>query len=327
MTLTLDAPRASLDLLVWPRQGDAAASRACAHGELVRVATGRYVAAPIWAALDAAERHVLRTMAELTRTSRALVVSHRSAAVFWRMPSEVSRPTRVETTDPESTWAQSTPSLIARAGPLLDSEIVDLRGLRVTSALRTAVDVALVSSFGVGVVVFDSCLQRRLFSRAELLDEVARRAGARGFASTLRAAHFSSELAESAGESWGRVAIHELGFPEPVLQWPVTDADGFAGRSDFAWLDEASGDLLGETDGLVKYLDAQVRAGLSAEDVVVREKLREDRLRAAPGVRGLVRWTKDDVVHPHRLVAKLETAGLTRSTRWHSPPRGLRLGR
>jgi hypothetical protein len=45
---------------------------------------------------------------------------------------------------------------------------------------------------------------------------------------------------------------------------------------------------------------------------VVKEKLREDRLRALPEVRGVVRTVWRDLHRPAQLVAALERAGLRR---------------
>jgi hypothetical protein len=41
--------------------------------------------------------------------------------------------------------------------------------------------------------------------------------------------------AESPGESVSRALVHLFGFPEPVLQREHRDAQGFVGRTDFAW--------------------------------------------------------------------------------------------
>jgi hypothetical protein len=69
-----------------------------------------------------------------------------------------------------------------------------------------------------------------------------------------------------------------------------------------------SAGLWGESDGKAKYVDAAVRGGLSAEQAVYREKLREDRIRGL-GL-GIVRWGWADVENPDRLGRKLLAAGL-----------------
>jgi hypothetical protein len=104
-----------------------------------------------------------------------------------------------------------------------------------------------------------------------------------------------------------RVTLDGLGFPPPHLQRPFRDESGLIGHGDF-WWDHIG--LLDEFDGLKKYRAAEYRGGLSVEDVVVREKLREDRLRALPEVHGVVRTVWRDLFRPEHLVAALARAGL-----------------
>lgn len=99
--------------------------------------------------------------------------------------------------------------------------------------------------------------------------------------------------------------IHDLGLPAPTLQFGVRDAHGLAGTSDFAWPEFR---LLGEFDGKVKYTRGMARPGENVEDIVVREKLREDRMRATG--RGMVRWLWSDALQPGLLHEKLVGAGL-----------------
>ena len=120
-----------------------------------------------------------------------------------------------------------------------------------------------------------------------------------------RALEFASPLAESPGESLSRAVIHELGFLAPVLQFRVDDARGHAGTCDFAWPEHA---LLGEFDGKVKYTRNLARPRENVEDIVLREKLREDRLRATG--RGMVRWVWSEALDPERFRAKLIAAKL-----------------
>ena len=100
----------------------------------------------------------------------------------------------------------------------------------------------------------------------------------RGVARIEAVAQFADGRAESPKESESRVVIAELGFAAPELQYEVFDADGLAGRADFAWPSERT---LGEYDGKTKYFDEQLTGGLSPEQILWKEKRREERLRAA----------------------------------------------
>ena len=102
----------------------------------------------------------------------------------------------------------------------------------------------------------------------------------------------ASPLSESAGESITHLAMHDLGLPAPVQQQAFRDQAGLIGRVDFWFPDHG---VVVEFDGLVKYRDASHRSGRSAEEVVIDEKLREDRLRAVPDVRHVVRPVWRDV--------------------------------
>lgn len=115
----------------------------------------------------------------------------------------------------------------------------------------------------------------------------------------------SDPAAESPGESWSRVIFHEWGLQAPELQKEFQLPDGGTARVDFWWEGVA---VVGEFDGLIKYRSDSGLTGEAAEDVVVREKLREDELRAL-GVT-VVRWTWADLANPQRLIRRLRRAGV-----------------
>lgn len=81
-----------------------------------------------------------------------------------------------------------------------------------------------------------------------------------------------------------------MGFPAPELQRCFTDARGTIGRADFYWPGVR---LVGEFDGAVNYSKPEFLRGRTPSQVVIDEKLREDRLRAL-GL-GVVRWTWNDL--------------------------------
>jgi hypothetical protein len=66
--------------------------------------------------------------------------------------------------------------------------------------------------------------------------------------------------------------------------------------------------VVGEFDGKGKYVQAALRDGMTADEAVYREKLREDRIRALG--HGFVRWRWADLTDPSRLRCKLLAAGL-----------------
>ena len=114
---------------------------------------------------------------------------------------------------------------------------------------------------------------RHLGHRTELLEALAR---ARPGAQTVL-------------ETFSRLALVEQGLPEPILQQAFYDERGLIGFADMWWPDLH---VIGEADGLVKY---QTR-----EDVI-REKVREDRLRATG--EAVVRWTPEEIENEPDAVA------------------------
>lgn len=90
-----------------------------------------------------------------------------------------------------------------------------------------------------------------------------------------------------------RVLMRNEGLPRPVLQATFEDEDGFVGRTDFFFVEE---NTIVEFDGLLKYADG-TREGL------VREKVREDRLRAL-GFE-VVRTTWADLTQPARTARRI----------------------
>lgn len=126
-----------------------------------------------------------------------------------------------------------------------------------------------------------------------------------------RAWSFSAKESESAGESYSRALIHELGFTAPTaLQHRHRDASGReVARTDFWWEDVR---VAGEFDGLGKYDlrlhgqdDAARRAGIR------REKEREVALQLV--TRAVAHWTWQDLMAPERLARILAAAGVPRA--------------
>ena len=302
-------PSRAAGLLIQSRHDDPAERRAHARGELVRVAPGRYVRSSQWAPLTPEDRLVVRTIAALDRLARPVVVSHLCAAALWGLPLVGAPIPSISVTEPGRGRTHTGAHVTKHRAPLADGDRTTIEDVVVTTPARTAVDVALSASRSQAVAALDHCLRTRLCTLAEFRAAADRRDRRRGASRVAWVGSFSTPLAESAGESVLRVALDGLGFPPPRLQVPFRDDAGLIGYGDF-WWDEVG--LLDEFDGLRKYRAAEWRGGLSAEEVVVREKLREDRLRALPELRGVVRTVWAELYRPAQLAATLGRAGLRR---------------
>jgi hypothetical protein len=120
---------------------------------------------------------------------------------------------------------------------------------------------------------------------------------------------FASALAASPGESFARVQFLALGYPEPELQVEFFDELGFAGEVDFYFREL---DLIVEFDGRSKYgPDREFQQDLSLEQMLLKEKDREDRLRRLVRSFARINWTLvadrralANHLRPHGLIEK-----------------------
>jgi|GEM_PF-5508716 len=94
------------------------------------------------------------------------------------------------------------------------------------------------------------------------------------------------------------------GLPRPEVQSVIDVGDGAGSpRVDFEWWKFRH---VGEFDGLVKY--GRLNTGIDQADVLVHEKVREDRIRSTN--RGMSRWTYGDL---DRRVSSLTCARIRRA--------------
>lgn len=122
---------------------------------------------------------------------------------------------------------------------------------------------------------------------------------------------FADRRAESPGESLSRAATHELGFAVPEPQKNLYDGAGrWIARVDH-WWEEIR--LAGEFDGISKYSEAYRRPSDSWQDVLVREKEREDAIRRSGA--GMMRWVWKDIRDLPRYERLLVHHGVPRRTR------------
>lgn len=257
-------------------------------GELARLARGVYLPS---GALDgwhlAAEKREqefrLRSIAVYTGIGggsplAGTVLSHESAAVMHGLPMLKPALGKVHLTNGEMGGGHVRKASIVHASELASGDVVEIDGVLVTSLARTAADVAQMTasgtplSFARALAVFDAALRAGLDAEALAANlEGRRRCGTRAAKSALG---FADGLAESVGESWGRAQMILAGLPIPELQ-VEHEIDGVVYRVDGEW----AGRVVWEFDGLGKY-ERSRRPGESVADVVIREKKREDALRA-----------------------------------------------
>lgn len=288
-------------------------ARQTRSGQLVHVRRGAYDVSSHAVEGGAAEhrRLVVATVPMLHADS---VVSHLSAAVLHGLPVIADQLARVQVTRPGRGGGKSRSVTSVYTAPLEDSEIVHVAGVRTTSLARTVVDTSRTLPFDQAVMMADAALSRGLAPEAleECLKGSIRRPG---MPSARRVASFADARSEGPGESLSRVVLHTIGVPAPSLQHEVFDDSGqLVGRSDFCWEEFRT---LGEFDGRVKY-ERLLKPGQSLEDVLFREKLREDALRDLGWE--VVRWIWADLKRPQVIAERLERAFARGSRRGRSTP-------
>lgn len=225
-----------------------------------------------------------------------VVVSHQSALVLHGVPLWGPDLAEVHVSRLDRHRGGRIGGVHHHRGKLADADLAVVSGLPATAVPRALLETACSSSFEAAVISADAV--RR--DHPDVADELRRLLGVTEFwpgSATARAAlDFSDPLSESVGESRLRVLMYTYGLPAPLLQVVFTDADGFVARVDFYFPDQRT---VVEFDGLVKY------AGGTPESLV-REKLREDRLRAL-GLQ-VVRTTWADFDRPAQVVARIRQA-------------------
>lgn len=298
----------------WRAEGREAELRSLiARGELVPVSRG--VARWTQSVHDAAtagahprdDAYRARVRGSMLVANPTAVVSHQSAALLWGMRSFDDWPGMVAQTVPPGHSGHSS-RWVDRHVHALD-QTIRLDGMRVTTSARTVADVARTASRAQAFCLAATGLfvPRRGASIADLEHvrvELERLGAARG----VRAARAIVELVgtgcESPAEAFSLLRMLDAGFVRPQQQVEFTDAQGSI-VVDCFWPEVG---LVGECDGLMKYLRDDRGDGIGASAAVVSEKLREDRLRVL-GLR-VVRWTTDTLRDARAFAVLLATAGV-----------------
>lgn len=277
-------------------------------GEWLRVRPGAFVDAAPMAALTSLDRKRAWALAHAVAVHRTLTVphalSHTSAALVHGLPL-ISLPTTTHITQAQRRSGTDARDLTRHRLPLPPEACEEHRGLRVTNLERTAVDCAMLLPADSGLVVVDAALHLGADPGA-LTGLLAQRSGRHGVPRARAVLELADAGAESAGESLLRFTVVRAGLPAPVTQLEVRTSAGTY-WADLGWPEHR---VLLEFDGLVKY-----RSTSGANDVVVREKLRQDALEAA-GWR-VLRVTYADLKAPRALIERVRLAlgvGRTRRT-------------
>ena len=223
------------------------------RGQLRQVTRGVYVSAALAEQLqrNAGSRLALRAASVVAPLGHDAVISHHTAAQMYGLdlldypPDEIAI-TRI----PGLASRKSRPGVRAHVAALPAQHVTSRRGIPLTTAARTVVDLARTSSYAAGLVVADSALRRKLTSKEQLCAVIADCPRWSGLQQAADVVAFADALGESALESIARMAFRDQGLPPPELQIYVGGDNGIVGRVDFLWRQYRT---IAEVDGAKKY--------------------------------------------------------------------------
>ncbi len=277
--------------------------RAHRAGQVVAIRHGTYALSSTWKERSEVERHQARLRSALERADIGQVASHTSAAILhtaghWGLDLSV-----VHLTHPRRRSERRESGLAHHRADLPDEHVVDLGGVPCVVPARAAVELSTVADTERTLVVMDSLLREGRMTSDELDAMVLHARNWPGTLHTAIAANLASPLAGSVGESRLFYGLWRGGVPAPVRQHPVYDGSELVAVLDLWWPEHG---VAGEFDGAVKYTRL-LRPGETAADAVVREKVREDRVREVLDCR-FIRYVWRDLDDQVRLVARTRRA-------------------
>jgi hypothetical protein len=266
----------------------------------VRVRHGAYTFADSWPA-DAIGQHRLRTKAVMRTHEGRAVPSHQSSVLLREIDSWGLELSHVHLTRTNGAPARPAKDIRYHEGACSPDDLETVDGLQATTLPRALLETALVSTVETGVVLFDSALRAGLVTMAELETSFSSMRRWPGSQHTDLVTRLADGRSGSVGESRARHLMWSQGIPMPELQYPVVNGAGaVVAVTDFAWPKYG---LLGEFDGRYKY-SRFLRPGERPEDVVFREKQREDLIRELTGWR-VFRMVWADLHEPRATGARL----------------------
>lgn len=284
--------------------GDNALARARKAGHVHRLRQGAYVLSAVWNAAGTVERHRLLAAAVRRQYGEGVALSHTSANIVqggpnWGLDLKAAHVTHLDDGGGRREAGVVHHGGICRVGDLTRDEAG-----WITTPTRTALDTAAIASLDPAVAVLEWFLNRGMTTQAELQ---VRFESMRNWGDTLHlqlALRLAGDRSESVGETRVKLLCRAEGLPAPIQQFDVVGPGGlFAGRVDFAWPQYRT---IVEFDGREKYHRLR-RPGETLEQMVMREKDREDLIRELTGWT-VIRLTWVDLQRPAATAARIRRA-------------------
>jgi hypothetical protein len=228
--MTLDGP--------WPSDRPFRGSEAVRAGLLtwddLRGPRFRRLGPDIHVAADVPDSTGLAIRAQALRAGPSAVVTGWSACWWWGC-DVLPRPEPPVEVDAPDRRLRSSPGVLFRRARVRAEDVAVREGVRLTTPLRTAYDLARRVPLEDAVVAADALGRRARFTGAHLGELASTLGPLRGDRAVARVADLMDPAAESPMETRTRVVIVRAGLPRPVSQFCVRDGGRFVARVDLAW--------------------------------------------------------------------------------------------
>jgi hypothetical protein len=274
---------------------------------LTPVRRGVYVRSDAARGLEPDAAYDIRIAAVAATRRAPIVLSYLSAARVWKLPIVNYWPAVVHILEPVGSYRRSKNGVVVHRDAVSADQFVVAGDVMVTSLAQTLVDLGRLAPMRDSVAAIDHALRLGLTTKDELIQVLHAMNGIHGRRRARIAIDFGNPLSNRPGESFSRVLMFELGFPEPQLQKEFVLQRGERRYGDFWWEKLR---LLGEFDGLGKYFDASMAKGRPPQQIFADQQKRENEIRKQ-NVR-VARWGWSDLLAVTPFVAQLDAAGLQR---------------
>jgi hypothetical protein len=259
---------------------DNALARLRRAGHIVRIRQGVYVLADQWRQASDADRHLMLVQGVMALYDDRVAASHVSACLKQGGPSWGLPLARAHITNLFGLGDRRQARVVHHRGQCRVGDVTRLDDHWITAPPRTALDTASILDRDPAVCVLDDFVHRGLATPDDYQRILDQRTDSPDHLDLQTKVDLCDGRSESVGETRSRLLFRDQRLPTPVPQWEIFHPDGrLAGRSDFAL---PAHELLVEFDGASKYGRLR-RPGESIEDVVMREKARENLLRELTG--------------------------------------------
>src|SRR6266446_1737633 len=217
-------PRVPIELTRGPFTIEVARRHGVTRAQLLG-ASWRRLGVGLYAWREIADAPITRLIAAKHRLPDTAVFTGPTAA--WLHGLDMTPCNPIEASVPKTSHISRLVGLAVRRSSIPGTETSTLRGLRVTSAVRTFADLACRGPLIDAVALLDTALRRRLVNDEDLLHWVKTHPGYRGIRCLKNALELTDEAAESVMETRLRLLLVMAGLPRPKVQLSLRDDSGF----------------------------------------------------------------------------------------------------